>query len=247
MTSFWNFFDFYTKTHTYYGDRWKVEAWQWLVHVCRRRRTLVLIPPRRLNLRLFCTAQTPARDNLDVWPAFPLIVNGDMLLSLSSGTDNVIVALEQSNRVCQVILYGLRGWQFEQVLAAMQVPFPELTHLRLISDVSVINIPDSFWADLSHVCEDSNCGAFHFWDCQNCFCLLLTLSPFRSMIFLIPDTFHPKRPSLSSPSCPISNHLSFYSNPVNLALTAKLDALLHQNVLSSPLSTNFVSMGLLNI
>ena len=64
---------------------------------------------------------------------------------LSSGTDNVIAALEQSNRVCQVILWDLAGWQLEQVSAAMQVRFPELTHLRLLSNGKTAPIiPDSF-------------------------------------------------------------------------------------------------------
>jgi hypothetical protein len=51
-----------------------------------------------------------------------------------SGTDNVIAALGQSNRVCQVGLWGLAGRQLEEVFAAMQVPFPELTDLRLFPD-----------------------------------------------------------------------------------------------------------------
>jgi hypothetical protein len=53
-------------------------------------------------------------------------------LAYSSGTDNIIAALGQSNRICQVDL-DLAGWQLEEVLAAMQVPFPELTDLRLFS------------------------------------------------------------------------------------------------------------------
>ena len=74
----------------------EIEAWQLLVHVCRRWRSLVLGSPRRLNLQLYCTCETPARDTLEVWLALPLIVRGYM------ATDNVIAALEQSNRVCQV-------------------------------------------------------------------------------------------------------------------------------------------------
>jgi hypothetical protein len=62
----------------------------------------------------------------------------------STGTENVITALGQSNRVCQVILY-LAGWQLEEVLAPMQVPFPELTNLRLFADDETPPIiPDSF-------------------------------------------------------------------------------------------------------
>jgi hypothetical protein len=128
-----------------YGDglRTEAEAWESLFHVCRRWRSLVLASPRRLNLRLYCTPYTPAGDRLDVWPTLPLIIEGDM--ASSSGTDNVIAALGQSNRVYQVSLWELAGWQLEQVLAAMQVPFPELTDLQLFSrDETPRLIPDSF-------------------------------------------------------------------------------------------------------
>ena len=99
----------------------------------------------RLNLHLYCTQRTPTRDTLDVWPALPLIVGGGM--TSTSDMDNIIVALEQSNRVRQVILWELVDLQLEKVLAAMQVPFLELTNLRLWSDDEtppVIPIPDSF-------------------------------------------------------------------------------------------------------
>ena len=133
-------FDFYLKKYLIPEKR-LVEAWQSLVHVCRRWRSLVLGSPRRLDLRLFCTPNTPARDTLDVWPPLPLLVNGSMTLS---GTDNVITALGQSSRVRQVTLY-LAGWQLEKVLAAMQIPFPELRDLHLFSnDETPPVIPDSF-------------------------------------------------------------------------------------------------------
>jgi hypothetical protein len=63
----------------------------------------------------------------------------------SSGTDNIIAALGQSNRVCQVNLSADVGWQMEQILAAMQVPFLGLTYLKLISyDKTPRSIPDLF-------------------------------------------------------------------------------------------------------
>ena len=64
----------------------------------------------------------------------------------SSGADNIIAALERSNRgVCEVNL-KLAGPQLEQVLAAMQVPFPELTDLHLFSEDETLSvIPDSFF------------------------------------------------------------------------------------------------------
>jgi hypothetical protein len=137
-------FDFYMDM-TFYGLKiMGIEAWKSLVHVCRRWRVLVFESPRRLNLRLFCTHKTPTRDKLDVWPALPLFVYGDMTSELQD-LDNIIAALEQSNRVCEVFLWSLTGWQLEKVLATMQVPFPELTDLQLLSDGEALPvIPDSF-------------------------------------------------------------------------------------------------------
>jgi hypothetical protein len=136
-------FDFYVEISWTERDfKRGVEKWQSLIHVCRRWRILVLGSPRRLNLQLYCTPETPARDRLHVWPALPLIVGGFII---SSSPDNVIASLGESNRVCKVQLSSLAGWQLEQVLAAMQVPFPELTDLHLLSNGETEPvIPDSF-------------------------------------------------------------------------------------------------------
>jgi hypothetical protein len=135
-------FDFYIDMYSSYGTKWGTEAWQSLVHVCRRWRNLVFGSPRRLNLQLCCTPDTPAKSTLDVWPSLPLLIKGKMAFS---GTENVITALGQSNRVCEVNL-DLAGSQVEEVLAAMQVSFPELTETWLWShyDETPPVIPDSF-------------------------------------------------------------------------------------------------------
>src|SRR6266852_2410090 len=136
-------FDFYVRMSLMCGGKTRIEAWQSLIHVCRRWRSLVLGSPRRLNLRLCCSPETPTRDTLDIWPALPIIVDGHM--AISPATDNILAALGQNNRVCRVSLFDIAGWQMEQVLAAMQVPFPELTDLRLWSrDETLPVIPDSF-------------------------------------------------------------------------------------------------------
>ena len=108
-----------------------IEAWQSLVHVCRRWRSVVFGSPRRLNLRLVCTAKTPARDTLDVWPALPLVIrcNGDYP---TESVDNIIAVLERSDRVCQINLMDVPSSHLEKVSAAMQEPFPELTHLAAL-------------------------------------------------------------------------------------------------------------------
>ena len=80
---------------------------------------------------------------MDVWPALPLIVRGNM--DLTSGTDNIIAALGQRNRVRHVFLWIHEDQQLEEVLAAMQVSFPELTDLQLFSNGAMPPvIPDSF-------------------------------------------------------------------------------------------------------
>jgi F-box-like len=126
-------FDFYLNLSELYRSKRGIEAWQSLAHVCRRWRNLVLGSPRRLNLRLFGTPQTPAKDTLDIWPTFPLLVVGNMSFRQSPSTDNVIASLGQSNRVCDVSLVDIANWQFENVMAAMQVSFPALTVLQLSS------------------------------------------------------------------------------------------------------------------
>ncbi len=102
--------------------------WQTLVHVCRRWRSIVFGSPRRLNLKLRCTPKTPARDSLDVWPALPLLIQGDIYEE--SDVDNIIAALERSDRVCKISLHVPKS-HLEKVLASMQEPFPDLTSLGL--------------------------------------------------------------------------------------------------------------------
>ena len=138
-------FDFYVDINLSYGGRRMIEAWQSLAHVCRRWRRLVFGSPIRLNLQLLCTPETPAKDKLDIWPALPLVVRGDINMAFAPHMDNIIAALEQSNRVCEVFLLDLEDWQLEEVLAAMQVPFPELRDLQLSSRGGTLSvIPDSF-------------------------------------------------------------------------------------------------------
>ena len=54
--------------------------------------------------------------------------------------------------------------------------------------------------------------ASYFQGCRNCFCLLLALPTLGFLIFLIPDTFHPKRSSLSTLSSLESLSLGFQSS-----------------------------------
>ena len=116
----------------FYADEYQYanQVWQSLVHVCQRWRSVVFGSPCRLKLQLVCTARTPASDTLDVWPALPLsILCDDEYRTPSVG--NVIAALKRSNRVCNITLLGVPSSHLENILPAMQRPFPELTHLKL--------------------------------------------------------------------------------------------------------------------
>jgi len=145
-------FDFYVADKGPATKR-KTEAWQILIHVCCRWRHIVFGSPRRLDLRLFCTAETPAKDILDIWPAFPILVMGHVLeridetsnlVSDDSDVDNIVAALKRSDRVCQIMVACTTS-QMEKVSAAMQEPFPELTDLWLRPWGEMVPVfPDSF-------------------------------------------------------------------------------------------------------
>ena len=106
----------------------KIESWQSLVHVCRQWRGLVFGSPRRLNLQLCCTPRTSARMSLDVWPALPLLILGNVS---ETAVDNVIAELEHRDRISKIGLDFNIISQIEPVWAAMQKPFPELKSLVL--------------------------------------------------------------------------------------------------------------------
>jgi hypothetical protein len=136
-------FDFYMIIHPSYGEKTRLEAWQSLVHVCRRWRHLVFGSPRRLNLQLCCTTRILARETLDVWPALPLLIQGGVS---ETSVDNVIAALEHSDRICKINLDCHTTSQNERFWTAMQVSFPEFAVLYLsYEDLSYVPaLPDSF-------------------------------------------------------------------------------------------------------
>jgi hypothetical protein len=110
-------------------------VWNWdiLVHVCRRWRKIIFDSPRRLNLRLLCTYETPVRKHLGIWPAFPIDLQLDSLVDLRpKDEDNAIAALQHRDRVTSVRLFGT-GSQMEKMATVMQEPFPVLTCLYMRS------------------------------------------------------------------------------------------------------------------
>ena len=141
-------FDFYVDQTWGEDEKDEIEAWQRLVHVCRRWRSVVFGSPHRLNLRLFCTANTRARDTVDIWPALPLVIQD---LGYNTGrmpVENIVALLERSDlvpRISRIDLLQVFGLELEDILETMQVPFPELTHLELSHNGQMaLPLSDSF-------------------------------------------------------------------------------------------------------
>jgi hypothetical protein len=81
---------------------------------------------------------------LDIWPALPLVIDGDWKDNRKVGPDNIIAALEHSDRVRSIHLRQYPS-SVGEALAAMRVPFPELACLSLWpKDGSTSVLPDSF-------------------------------------------------------------------------------------------------------
>jgi hypothetical protein len=133
-------FDFYRMTHTSPKSPCITWAWHVLVHICRKWRQVVFTSPRRLGLRVCCTPVTPVRKMLDIWPpSLPITIHNKTKNPFSppdpDEDDNMIAALERRDRVCAIDLFFILSFSrcqlLERVMAAMQEPFPLLTHLCL--------------------------------------------------------------------------------------------------------------------
>ena len=104
-----------------------IQTWHTLVHVCRKWRTIVLGSPHRLDLRLFCKDTTPVKETLAVWPPLPIVI--EQHNPTKPQMDNIIVALEHNDRLCDVRLRFPTNSLLEEVLAVMRQPCPSLTDL----------------------------------------------------------------------------------------------------------------------
>jgi len=125
------------------------DAWHPLVHVCRRWRHIVFASPRRLRVQLYCSFKRPARKMLDVWPPLPLVIaniTDDPTSPEPEDPDNVLAALEHSDRVYDIYLGAVQGHLLESVVGVMEGPFPSLESLVLNSDTDgpAPVLPDSF-------------------------------------------------------------------------------------------------------
>jgi hypothetical protein len=120
-------------------------AWQLLVHVCRRWRSLVFEYPGHLGLRLVCTTRTPVKDALDIWPSLlPLTIVYER--DATGNVDNIIAGLERTDRVQEVNLLDAPNSISEIILASTQ-PLPELRFLWVglynMSGIGPLFVPDS--------------------------------------------------------------------------------------------------------
>jgi hypothetical protein len=139
-------FDCYVNQVREEGDLFNTQAWDTLVHVCRKWRAIVLESPRRLDLRLLCTAKTPVKEMLAVWPPLPIVI---WHFGQPTQMDNIIVSLEHNDRVCQITLLKVTNSQLEEALAAMEQPFSALTDLAIWfddwwKDETPAVVPESF-------------------------------------------------------------------------------------------------------
>ena len=128
----------------------EIDAWHTLVHVCRKWRIIVFGSPRRLDLRLLCTASTPVRELLDIWPQLPIVVSVNGHGRLESWfvgcTDNVIAALEHNDRICELDLNSMPRTKMAELIPAMQQSFPALTRVKLhLRTRKRLCIPDLFF------------------------------------------------------------------------------------------------------
>jgi hypothetical protein len=105
------------------------KAWQRLVHVCQRWRDIIYGSPCYLDLHLHCSVETPFRKNLGRWPEFPLTL--EYIIDPTDDDDDFLAALEHPDRVHRAILFitSPDSLVVHNMLEAMQVPFPILTHL----------------------------------------------------------------------------------------------------------------------
>jgi hypothetical protein len=143
-------FHFYRSFTIEYGGRpqsW-YRNWHKLVHVCQRWRFVLFGYPRTFDLQILCTAKAPARKLLNVWPAFPLNIYFHPMsrnLIPKENLDNLIAALEHTDRVSEVDITFPPGPLWDQVVAVMQEPFPAMTHLSFrTSSGRGLHLPGTF-------------------------------------------------------------------------------------------------------
>ena len=143
-------FDSYL-TMPFESYRFLEDSWHTLVHVCKRWRSIVFASPHRLQLQLVCTNKTPVLIALDIWPELPIVISTRRGMSQPQGTNNIIAALEQHNRVRKIDMSDIPD-SFLTRMRAMEMRdlFSALTSLQLRSSQKD---PIFSWVDLHHDCK----------------------------------------------------------------------------------------------
>ncbi|KAH9968536.1 hypothetical protein BGW80DRAFT_657375 [Lactifluus volemus] len=131
---------FISRLQSYWPPR---QPWEWhkLVHVCRRWRHIIFDSSRSLNLQLLCTHGTPVKNNLDYWPALPIVmqypqsstsinINYSNPISEISDADNIMAALQHSDRIYTIWL-NVTTPLLEKLTTVPQDSFPALEYLVL--------------------------------------------------------------------------------------------------------------------
>ena len=111
----------------------RIQWWTLPVHVCQRWRQIIFQSPHRLNLQIRCPRRTPLKEYLSIWPAFPIVIDYVTKNAGPLHKPNIMAALEYPDRVCSVSLTLLDKSRshLENIVTAMQKPFPLLTHLKI--------------------------------------------------------------------------------------------------------------------
>jgi F-box-like len=141
--------------------------WGTLAHVCQRWRYVLFGSPIRLNLQLRCTGRTPVRKLLNVLPEFPLDIyfyteSEFPVDNPEDSLDNLVAALEQCDRVCQINITSPADSLWEEIITAMEGPFPALTYLYLNSLDEVVSYPDTFLNGSAPCLQHLELGSFSF-------------------------------------------------------------------------------------
>ena len=77
-----------------------------------------------------------------IWPALPIAVSGS---NVDEDEDDVVAALEQRDRICEICLDLYSDFDLETVISTMMVPFPGLKRLSLLADEAPAPVfPDTF-------------------------------------------------------------------------------------------------------
>ncbi|KAH9006662.1 hypothetical protein EDB83DRAFT_730101 [Lactarius deliciosus] len=118
-------------------------CWPDLTHVCRSWRQIIFTSPLGLHLRLCCTYGTPVLKNLDCWPSLPLALDYVGYPPAPEDEDNIMAALQQSDRVFSVSLTVSHS--LLKKLSTISEPISGLEELVLLSQDNIRLIPSAFW------------------------------------------------------------------------------------------------------